>query len=69
MAKVEFEFTKYEQARVIGARALQLAMGAPPLVDVEKTRAEIGAHFSPVDLAKAEFVKGLIPMHVLRRTA
>jgi DNA-directed RNA polymerase, subunit K (EC 2.7.7.6) len=27
---------KYERARVIGARALQLALGAPPFIDVSK---------------------------------
>lgn len=27
--------TKYERARVVGARALQLSLGAPPLIDVE----------------------------------
>lgn len=68
MAKVELSFTKYEEARIIGARALQLAMGAPPLVDLEKLRKDSGkSYFSPVDLAEMEFAKSEIPMHVLRR--
>ena len=70
MAKQEFSFTKYEQARIVGARALQLAMGAPPLVDLEKLRKDTGKnYFSPVDLATMEFVKADIPMHVLRKSA
>ncbi|MEM3938690.1 MAG: DNA-directed RNA polymerase subunit omega, partial [Saccharolobus sp.] len=28
------KLTKYEIARVISARALQLAMGAPPFIDI-----------------------------------
>jgi len=31
-----FKLTKYEKARVIGARALQIAMGAPILVKLTK---------------------------------
>ena len=33
--KIE-EFTKYEKARVLGARALQIAMNAPLLIKIEK---------------------------------
>ncbi len=66
----EFVFTKYEEARIVGARALQLAMGEPPLVAVEKVIDELGIQYvSPVELAKAEFNKHLIPMHVVRKTA
>ena len=69
MAKTELELTKYEQARIIGARALQLASGAPPLVDVEKVRKALGVnYFSAVDLAKYEFKAGAVPMHVVRKT-
>jgi DNA-directed RNA polymerase subunit K len=53
------ELTKYEIARVVGARALQLAMGAPPLIKAEKI-------LSPVALAEAEFAKNAIPLHVVR---
>ena len=52
--------TKYEKARVIGARALQLAMGAPPLADVPD--GEINARV----IAKIEFEKNVIPLQVLR---
>ena len=66
----EFVFSKYEEARIIGARALQLAMGAPPLVDIMTVTVELATQYvSPVALAKAEFNKHLIPMHVVRKTA
>ena len=54
------ELTRFEKARVIGARALQLASGAPPLIELtEKT-------VNPVKIAYAEFEKDAIPLVVLR---
>ncbi len=53
------EFTKFEKAAIIGARALQLAYGAPPLVKVEK------GIVSPLDLAEREFEKSAIPITIL----
>ncbi len=35
--KFPFEYTRFEKARIIGARALQIAMGAPVLIDTDKT--------------------------------
>ena len=52
--------TVYEAARIIGARALQLSMGAPPLL-------EVGDEFlNPVFLARREFDKGVIPLKIVR---
>jgi len=56
----KIELTKYEKARLIGARALQLAMGAPPVVNMPKRA------FSAVELAKYEFEKKSIPLRVVR---
>lgn len=56
----KMELTKYEKARVIGARALQLAAGAPSLLKGAKPE------ISAVHLALAEFDKGVIPLHVVR---
>ncbi|MBI4406431.1 DNA-directed RNA polymerase subunit K [Candidatus Micrarchaeota archaeon] len=59
-------YTKYEEARIIGSRALQLAMGAPPLVDAEDVKKETNkTYISAVDLAKAEYSKKSIPMQVI----
>lgn len=54
------KFTKFEKARIIGARALQLAYGAPPLVKVPP------GTVNPIDLAELEFEKGAIPITILR---
>ena len=41
------QHTKYEKARIIGARALQIAMGAPLLFDLSEKELE-KIHFSPI---------------------
>ena len=51
--------TKYELARIIGARALQLSLGAPPLI---KPKPEYGF----IDIAAIEFEKNVMPLSVLR---
>ncbi|MGH2510114.1 MAG: DNA-directed RNA polymerase subunit K [Rhabdochlamydiaceae bacterium] len=56
----EQEYTKFEKARIIGARALQLAYGAPPLVKVPEEMV------NPLDLAELEFTKGVIPITILK---
>lgn len=53
--------TKYERARVIAARALQLAMGAPPLIDVSK----LGV-YDPVLIAEKELSLGILPILIKR---
>lgn len=53
------ELTKYEIARLIGARALQLSMGAPPLVKADS------AHASFIQIAESELEKGVIPLSVV----
>ncbi len=50
----------FERTRLISARALQLYLGAPPLVKPEK-----GADF--VELARIEFEKGVIPLKVINQ--
>jgi DNA-directed RNA polymerase subunit K/omega len=54
------ELTKYEVARLIGARALQLSMGAPPLI---KVSSEL---MSFLQIAETELGKGIIPLAVIR---
>jgi DNA-directed RNA polymerase subunit K len=54
-----FEYTRFERARIIGARALQIAMGAPVLIETAK--------IDPLDVARREFEKGVIPITVRRR--
>lgn len=54
------EFTKYEVARLIGARALQLSMGAPPLIKVASSRKTF------IQIAEDELTKGILPLVVVR---
>ncbi|BCS94190.1 DNA-directed RNA polymerase subunit K [Metallosphaera sp. J1] len=56
--------TSYERARIISARALQLAMGASPLIDVSSAGLE-GA--SSLRIAEEEFRSNLLPISVRRR--
>lgn len=59
------EFTKYEHARIIGARALQISMGAPFMVKLsDEDLKKIG--YNAVEIAKLEFKQGLIPISVKR---
>ena len=59
------EYTKYEHARIIGARALQISMGAPFMIKLnEEDLKKIG--YNPIEIAKLEFEKGLIPISVKR---
>lgn len=53
--------TKYERARVIAARAMQLAMGAPPLIDVSKLEFK-----DPVIIAEYELEAGILPILIKR---
>ena len=51
--------TKYERARVLGTRALQISMNAPPLVDIE-------GETDPLRIAMKEFNQKKIPLVVRR---
>ncbi len=56
------KYTRFEVARIIGARALQLSVGAPPLLKLKKEELKKG----PVEIAKMEFEKEVIPITVKR---
>lgn len=53
-------FTRFEFARIISARALQVALGAPILVEVKQGR------FDPLTIAEEEFKACMIPMTIKR---
>ncbi|RLF44668.1 MAG: DNA-directed RNA polymerase subunit K [Thermoplasmata archaeon] len=55
------KYTRFEKARIIGARALQIAMGAPLLVKPPS------GLIDPLEIALLEFEKGRIPITVRRR--
>tara|TARA_Y100000034_G_scaffold24372_1_gene28408 strand:- start:916 stop:1116 length:201 start_codon:yes stop_codon:yes gene_type:complete len=59
------EYSKYERARIIGARALQIAMGAPLLMKM-KDKDFNKVNFSPIEIAKREFDGGFLPITIKR---
>ncbi len=59
------KYTKYETARMIGSRALQISMGAPFLVKLSEDDLKKMC-YNPVEIAKLEFEKGVIPLTVKR---
>ncbi|MCF7798392.1 DNA-directed RNA polymerase subunit K [Candidatus Woesearchaeota archaeon] len=61
----EGEFTRYEKARIIGSRSLQIAQGAPTLIKLSKKQLE-ELKYNPIEIAKKEFAAGKIPISVKR---
>jgi len=59
------ELTKYEKARIIGTRALQISMGAPFLMKLSEKDLE-DLRYNPIEIAKKEFEKGIIPITIKR---
>mmetsp|Transcript_22746 Transcript_22746/g.35622 ORF Transcript_22746/g.35622 Transcript_22746/m.35622 type:complete len:130 (+) Transcript_22746:2626-3015(+) len=51
--------TKYERARILGARALQISMGAPIMV-------ELISETDPLDIASKELIYRKIPITIRR---
>ncbi|MCX8189671.1 MAG: DNA-directed RNA polymerase subunit K [Candidatus Diapherotrites archaeon] len=56
------KLTRFEIARIIGARALQLSLGAPPLIKPDKDETSIS-------VAKKEFEQKVLPIAVIRTYA
>jgi DNA-directed RNA polymerase subunit K len=56
------DYTRFERARILGARALQVSLGAPILIEVPPTLVD------PVEIAEREFAAGRIPITVRRGT-
>jgi len=56
------DYTRFEVARIIGARALQISMGAPILLKMDGQE-----KMSPLALAKMEYDASVIPLTVKRK--
>ena len=52
-------YTRYKRARIIGARALQISMGAPLLITTARS--------DPLEIAIEEFNNNTIPITVKRK--
>jgi len=51
------KLTRFEKARIIGARALQLSTGAKPMIEIKDAR-------DSIDIAILELKKSLIPLDI-----
>ena len=54
------KLTRFEKARIVGARSLQLAMGAPSFVSVE------GTYRGPIEIATLELEEDALPISIRR---
>ena len=59
------DLTQYERARILGARALQIAMNAPLLVKISKEDLE-KIKFDALRIAEIELDSGILPISVKR---
>jgi len=58
------KYTRFEKARIIGARALQISMGAPStLIKIPKEVVVV----DPVRISMLEFEEGAIPLTVKKK--
>lgn len=56
-------YTNYEKARILGARALQVAMDAPLLMKISDEKLE-EINYNPIEIAKIEFDSEVLPITV-----
>ncbi len=54
------KLTRFERARIVGARSLQIAMGAPAFIPLE------GAYKGPIDTAMTEMEADALPISIRR---
>jgi len=62
---MEQDFTKYERARILGARAFQIAMNSPLLIKIEKEDLE-KIRYDPLKIAEIELESGVLPISIKR---
>lgn len=57
------DFTKYEKARILGARALQIAMNAPLLMKIDSEDLE-KIKFDALKIAEVELNSNVLPISI-----
>ncbi len=65
MKQQQQDFTKYEIARILGARALQISMDAPLLLKIAKEELE-QINYDPLKIAQKELESGVLPITINR---
>lgn len=58
-------YTKYEKARILGARALQISANAPILIKITDENLA-SMNYDPIKIAELEFNAGILPITVKR---
>lgn len=53
------QLTRFEVARLVGARSLQISLGAPVLIQTDIN--------DPIEIAKLEFKNNIIPITIKRK--
>ena len=59
------KFTKYEEARILGARALQISMNAPLLINISEEDLE-KINYDSLKIAEVELESGILPISIKR---
>jgi len=59
------KFSKYERARIIGARGLQISMDAPLLLKLKEKELD-AINYDPLRIAEKELNSGVLPISVNR---
>lgn len=54
--------TRYERARIVSARTLQLSLGAPSFLDLSNVKVS-----DPIEIANLELDKGVLPLTIARK--
>lgn len=63
MEQKEKDFSKYEIARILGARALQIAMNAPLLIKISEEDLQ-KIKFDALKIAETEFNSDILPISI-----
>ena len=64
-ASQDMKYTKYEEARIIGARALQISMNAPVLIKLSQEELK-ELDYDSLKIAELEYKEGVLPITVKR---
>ena len=59
------KYTKFEKARIIGARATQIEAGAPIILKLKKKELE-AIDYRPIEIAKEELEEDIVPIAIVR---
>ena len=57
---MKYKLTKYEKVRILGTRATQISMGAPPTIDITGL-------YDAMSIAEKELENKCIPLIVIRK--